>query len=217
MMNASTELKAIADLLQQGSTAAVKDLLQKLLDNGVTPQTILNEGLIAGMSVVGEKMRCGEMYLPEVLQCASVMKTAMEVLKPHLVDSGVQPVARVVLGTVKGDMHDIGKNLVGIMLRGAGYEVIDIGINMPPEQFINAIAQHQPQIVGMSAMLTTTMLHMKKTIEAIAAAQQREQVKIIVGGAPVSRGFAEEIGADGYAKDAVTTVEEVQALLAPAA
>ncbi len=216
-MNASTEVKAIAELLQQGNTAAVKNLLLRLLDNGVTPQTILNEGLIAGMSVVGEKMRCGEMYLPEVLQCASVMKTAMEVLKPHLVDSGVKPVARVVLGTVKGDMHDIGKNLVGIMLRGAGYEVIDIGINMPPEQFINAITQHQPQVVGMSAMLTTTMLHMKKTIEAIAAAHLREQVKIIVGGAPVSQGFAEEIGADGYAKDAVTAVDEVKALLAPAA
>ncbi len=213
-MDASPELRTIADLLQQGSTSAVNNLLQKLLDDGITPQTILNEGLIAGMSMVGEKMRCGEMYLPEVLQSASVMQAAMDILKPHLRNSGVAPVGRVVLGTVKGDMHDIGKNLVGIMLRGAGYEIIDLGINTPAEKFIAAIENHQPQVLGMSAMLTTTMQQMRNTIAAIAAAQRREQVKIIVGGASVSQRFADDIGADGYAKDAVTAVERVHALLA---
>jgi len=213
-MDASVELKTIAELLQQGSTSAVKELLQKLLDQGLAPQTILNDGLIAGMSSVGEKMRCGDMYLPEVLQSASVMQAAMDILKPHLLRSGVPPAGRVVLGTVKGDMHDIGKNLVGIMLRGAGYEIIDLGINTPPETFVEALAAHQPQVLGLSAMLTTTMLQMKKTIEVLAAARQRDRVKILIGGASVSQRFADEIGADGYARDAVTAVEKVQALLA---
>lgn len=212
-MNPLLELKRLADLLQQGSTSAVKELTQSLLAAGTAPQDILNDGLIAGMSVVGEKMRIGEMYLPEVLQCASVMKAAMEILTPHLLTSGARSPGRIVLGTVKGDMHDIGKNLVGIMLRGAGFEVIDLGTNTPPEKFVEAIQSRQPHILGMSAMLTTTMLHMKKTIAAIAAANLREQVKIIIGGASVSQRFADEIGADGYAKDAVAAVALVKILL----
>lgn len=213
-MDATSDLKRIAELLQEGRVSPARQLTQELLDHGTSPQTILNEGLIAGMAVVGEKMRSGEMYLPEVLQAASVMKAAMEILQPHLLSSGVAPRGRVVLGTVKGDMHDIGKNLVGIMLRGAGFEVIDLGLNTPPEKFVAAIQTHSPAVVGMSAMLTTTMLQMKKTIEAIAAAHLREKVKIMVGGASVSQRFADEIGADGYAKDAVTAVERVQAMLA---
>ncbi|MDZ7292571.1 MAG: corrinoid protein [candidate division KSB1 bacterium] len=208
------ELQEIAQHLQQGNASTVKSLTQRLLDNGVSPQTILNEGLIAGMAVVGEQMRCGEMYLPEVLQSASVMNAAMDILKPHLLRGGVQPVGRVVLGTVKGDMHDIGKNLVGIMLQGAGFEIIDLGINTPPEKFVEAIQIHHPQIVGMSAMLTTTMLVMKTTIDVINTAGARSQVKIIVGGAPVTQRFADEIGADGFAKDAVTAVDKVKELLA---
>ncbi len=213
-MDATSDLKRIAALLQEGSITQVKQLTQELLDRGASPQTILNEGLIAGMAVVGEKMRSGEMYLPEVLQSASVMKAAMEILQPHLLRSGVEPIGRVVLGTVKGDMHDIGKNLVGIMLRGAGFEVIDLGLNTPAEKFVEAIQTHSPAVVGMSAMLTTTMLQMKKTIEAITAAQLREKVKIMVGGASVSQRFADEIGADAYARDAVTAVERAQAMLA---
>ena len=209
-----TELQEMASQLQEGNVNAVKTLTQRLLDNGVSPQTILNDGLIAGMTVVGEQMRCGEMYLPEVLQSASVMHAAMAVLKPHLLSGGVQPRGRVVLGTVKGDMHDIGKNLVGIMLQGAGFEIIDLGINTSPEKFVDAIQIHQPQILGLSAMLTTTMLVMKKTIEVMNAAGVRSQVKIIVGGAPVTQRFADEIGADGFAKDAVTAVGKVKALLA---
>lgn len=216
-MDTSTKLNRLADLLQQGHTSAVKELTQSLLAAGAMPQQILNEGLIAGMSVVGEKMRTGEMFLPEVLQCASVMKAAMEILTPHLLTCGARSPGRIVLGTVKGDMHDIGKNLVGIMLRGAGYEVIDLGTNTPPETFIDAIRSRQPHLLGMSAMLTTTMLHMKKTIAAIVAADLREQVKIIIGGASVSQRFAEEIGADGYAKDAVAAVALVKTLMAQTA
>lgn len=209
-----TELQEMATLLQQGEVNAVKALTQRLLDNNVAAQTILHEGLIAGMTVVGEQMRCGEMYLPEVLQSASVMHAAMAVLKPHLLSGGVQPIGRVVLGTVKGDMHDIGKNLVAIMLQGAGYEIVDLGINTPPEKFIEAIQQHQPKIVGMSAMLTTTMLVMKKTIEAIKASEASAQAKIIIGGAPITQRFADEIGADAFAKDAVSAVDKVKELLA---
>lgn len=209
-----TELQEMVTLLQQGEANAVKALTQRLLDNNVSAQTILNEGLIAGMTVVGEQMRCGEMYLPEVLQSASVMHAAMAVLKPHLLSGGVQPIGRVVLGTVKGDMHDIGKNLVAIMLQGAGYEIVDLGINTPPEKFIEAIQQHQPKIVGMSAMLTTTMLVMKKTIEAIKASGAQAQAKIIIGGAPITQRFADEIGADAFAKDAVSAVDKVKELLA---
>lgn len=209
-----TELQEMATLLQQGEVNAVKALTQRLLDNNVSAQTILNQGLIAGMTVVGEQMRCGEMYLPEVLQSASVMHAAMAVLKPHLLSGGVQPIGRVVLGTVKGDMHDIGKNLVAIMLQGAGFEIVDLGINTPPEKFIAAIQQHQPKIVGLSAMLTTTMLVMKKTIEAIKASATNAQAKIIIGGAPITQRFADEIGADAFAKDAVSAVDKVKELLA---
>jgi 5-methyltetrahydrofolate--homocysteine methyltransferase len=209
-----TELQEIATLLQQGDVNTVKTLTQRLLDNGVSAQTILNDSLIAGMTVVGEQMRCGEMYLPEVLQSASVMHAAMDILKPHLLSGGVQPIGRVVLGTVKGDMHDIGKNLVGIMLQGAGFEIVDLGINIPPEQFVEAIRQHQPKLVGLSAMLTTTMLVMKKTIEVIHVSEMRSQVKIIIGGAPITQRFADEIGADGFAKDAVSAVDKVKELLA---
>jgi 5-methyltetrahydrofolate--homocysteine methyltransferase len=208
-----TELQEMANLLQQGEVNPVKMLTQRLLDQGVSPQTILNDGLIAGMTVVGEQMRCGEMYLPEVLQSASVMHAAMDILKPHLLSSGVQPLGCVVLGTVKGDMQDIGKNLVAIMLQGAGFEIIDLGINTPAEKFVEVIQTHQPKVVGMSAMLTTTMLVMKKNIEVMAAAGVRSQVKIIIGGAPITQRFADEIGADGFAKDAVTAVGIVKNLL----
>lgn len=209
-----TDLQEMATLLQQGNVNAVKVLTQRLLDNGVSPQSILNDGLIAGMTIVGEQMRCGEMYLPEVLQSASVMHAAMDILKPHLLSGGVKPINRVVLGTVKGDMHDIGKNLVGIMLQGAGFEIVDLGINTPPEKFVEAIRQHQPKLIGLSAMLTTTMLVMKKTIEVINASEVRSQVKIIIGGAPITQRFADEINADGFAKDAVSAVEKVKELLA---
>lgn len=211
------ELQDLADLILNGYTERVTNLTGQLLESGVSPQTILNEGLVKGMSVVGEKMRCGEMYIPEVLQSASAMHASLNLLKPHLVKDGVQPVGKIVIGTVKGDMHDIGKNLVGILLQGAGFDIVDLGVNIPPQKFVEAINIHNPSVIGISAMLTTTMLHMKTTIEAIRAAGLRSKVKIIIGGAPVSQKFADEIGADGYARDAVKAVDKVKELLVQAA
>jgi 5-methyltetrahydrofolate--homocysteine methyltransferase len=165
------------------------------------------------MAVVGEKMRNGEMYLPEVLQSAGAMKTSLATLKPHLAREGATSRGKILIGTVRGDMHDIGKNLVGIMLQGAGFEIVDIGLNVEPQKFVSAISEHMPAIVGLSAMLTTTMLNMKMTIDAIAAAGLRSKVKIIIGGAPVSQKFADEIGADGYSRDAVVAVDKVKHLM----
>lgn len=207
------ELEELGDLLQNGYASRVADLTHRMLEQGISPQTILNEGLISGMTVVGEKMRCGEIYLPEVLQSASAMHAAMNILRPRLIKDGVKPVGTIVLGTVKGDMHDIGKNLVGIMLQGAGIEVVDLGVNAPPQKFVEAIKTHNPALIGISAMLTTTMLTMKTTIEAINAAGLRAKVKIIIGGAPVTQKFADEVGADGYARDAVKAVDKVKELL----
>ena len=207
------ELQDLASSLEQGQAKKVAELTQQLVDAGVSPQVILNDGLIAGMAVVGEKMRIGEMYLPEVLQSASAMQGSLKILKPHLLREGAQPRGKILMGTVKGDMHDIGKNLVGIMLQGAGFEIVDLGLNVPPQKFIEGITTHQPAIVGLSAMLTTTMLNMKTTVDAISEAGLRSNVKIIIGGAPVSQKFADEIGADGFARDAVLAVDKVKQLL----
>lgn len=205
------ELKNLALLLEQGQTQHVAALTQQLLGAGISPQLILNDGLIAGMAVVGEKMRDGEMYLPEVLQAAGAMQASLKLLKPHLLKDGVPSRGTVLLGTVKGDMHDIGKNLVATMLQGAGFEIVDLGVNIPSEKFVEAVEAHKPAVVGLSAMLTTTMLTMKPTIEALRAAGSR--VKIIIGGAPVNQSFADQIGADGYARDAVLAVQKVKQLL----
>lgn len=208
------ELQELADHLINGYADRVAAVTQELLNKGATPQTILNDGLIAGMSVVGERMRTGEMYLPEVLQSASAMHVSLKILKPHLAKDGVESRGKILMGTVKGDMHDIGKNLVGIMLEGAGFEIIDLGLNVQPQKFVEGIQTHQPSIIGLSAMLTTTMLNMKTAIEAIAHAGLRSKVKILVGGAPVSQKFADDIGADAYARDAVKAVDKVKELIA---
>jgi len=210
------ELDDLKECLRNGERKKIVAIVEKLISESTSPVTILNEGLIPGMTEVGEMMKCGEIYLPEVLHSAGAMNAAMDILKPLLLKDNVKPVGRIVMGTVKGDMHDIGKNLVGIMLKGAGMEVIDIGVQAPPDKFIEAIKTHSPAIVGMSAMLTTTMLGMKTTIEAIRTAGLRESVKIMVGGAPVSQRFADEIGADAYARDAVRAAEKVKELLAAA-
>lgn len=208
------ELQQLAEMLLKGDVAAVRGLTERLLQNNIAPQTILNDGLIAGMDVVGQKMRDCEIYLPDVLQSARAMRAAMEVLKPHLMKEGVKPIGRIVLGTVKGDMHDIGKNIVGVMMQGAGIEVIDLGVNVPPENFVAAIKAHHPALVGMSALLTTTMSWMKKTMEVIAAAGVRSQVKVLVGGAPITQRFANEIGADGFSRDAAGAAVIAKELLA---
>ena len=208
------ELEKLALLLEEGDVQSVASLTQQLVDSGMSAQTILNNGLIVGMGVVGEKMRTGEMYLPEVLQSATAMHASLKILKPLLAQGGIQPLGKIVMGTVKGDVHDIGKNLVGILLQGAGFEILDLGVNVGPAKFVDAINQHKPSMLAISAMLTTTMLNMKTTIEAIGSAGLRSNVKIIVGGAPVSQKFADEIGADGYAQNAVRAVDKVKEMLA---
>jgi len=208
-----TPLQDLALLLEQGQVQKAAALTQQLLDEGVSARLVLNDGLIAGMSVVGRKMRDGEIYLPEVLQSAGAMQASLKILKPHLIREGTQSRGKVLLGTVQGDMHDIGKNLVGIMLQGAGFEIVDLGLNVSPQRFVDAIATENPAIVGLSAMLTTTMLNMRGTIDEIRAAGLRSNVKVIVGGAPVNQSFADEIGADGFARDAVLAVDKVKQLL----
>jgi 5-methyltetrahydrofolate--homocysteine methyltransferase len=186
----------------EGREDKVPNLVQKGLDEGLPPKDILDNGLIVGMDEVGARFKRGDMFVPEVLMAAKSMQAGLNVLRPELIASGAQLIGTIVMGTVKGDLHDIGKNLVGMMCEGAGFEVIDLGFNVEPEKFIQAIKQHQPNIVGMSALLTTTMRAMGHTINAIEEAGLRDQVKIMVGGAPVDAEFAERIGADGYGSNA---------------
>jgi len=190
----------------------IPKLVQKGLDQGLVPKDILDNGLIVGMNEVGARFKRGDMFVPEVLMSAKSMQAGLAVLRPHLIASGAELIGKIVMGTVKGDLHDIGKNLVGMMCEGAGFEVIDLGFNVEPEKFIEAIKEHQPNIVGMSALLTTTMRAMGHTIKAIEEAGLRDTVKIMVGGAPVDAEFAERIGADGYGSNAPTGSEMAKRL-----
>lgn len=201
-------------VLSQGKMDEVKKLTQDALGNGESPETILKDGLIEAMDRVGVKFKNGEIYIPEVLIAARAMHAGMAVLKPILSQSMGTMVGKVVIGTVKGDLHDIGKNLVVMMLEGGGFDVVDLGIDVSTDKFLEAIKQHQPQVVGMSALLTTTMREMKNIIQAMQWAGFRNQVRTIVGGAPVTEKFAREIGADGYAPDAASAVDMVKSLLA---
>ena len=196
-------LMAIAEALSQGSVPTIREQVQLALDeDGMAPRQILEEGLLKTMEEIGRQFSANEIFVPEVLISARAMNAAMEVLKPRLVETGVDPVGRVVLGTVKGDLHDIGKNLVRMMLEGAGFEVTDLGVDVAPEDFVAAVRAHKPHLIGLSALLTTTMGQMRSVVEAVEQAGLRDQVIIMVGGAPVSDAFAEEIGADFYSKDA---------------
>jgi len=190
-----------------GNSQAAVELTQQAIDEKTAPGEILERGLIAGLDIVGAKFKDGEYYLPEVLMSVKAMKSALEILEPLMISTGVEPKGTFVIGTVKGDLHDIGKNIVSIMFKGAGFKVIDLGIDVPAEKFIAAIEEYKPDIVGMSALLTTTMPQIKETIKAIEKAGLRSLVKIIIGGAPVSQSFADEAGADGFARDAVDGVE----------
>jgi MtaA/CmuA family methyltransferase len=203
---ASEEMQAIAAALIEGEDEIVDELTRAALERDVPALEIMDNGLIAGMAVVGIKFRENFIYVPEVLACARAMKAGMAHVEPILSASGIEPLATVVMGTVKGDLHDIGKNLCIMMLRGSGFEVVDLGVDTSPDQFIESVHEHGPQLLGMSALLTTTMPNMGKTIEAFIDAGLRERVKIIVGGAPVTQEFAEDMGADGYGKDAVACV-----------
>ncbi len=200
-------LQGIASNLYDGDDGTVSELVQKALNQEMAPEEILSGGLIAGMDEVGKDFKAGDLFVPEVLIAARAMHAGMTVLRPLLAESDVPGAGKCVIGTVKGDLHDIGKNLVKMMLEGAGFEMIDLGTDVEPADFVAAVQEHQPQLVGMSALLTTTMVQMKATLEALEEAGMRGSVKVIVGGAPVTSAFAEEIGADAYAPDAATAVD----------
>jgi 5-methyltetrahydrofolate--homocysteine methyltransferase len=200
-------------LLSQGKMDEVKKLTQDLLEEGESAEVILNQDLIPAMEQIGVRFKNGDIYIPEVLIAARAMHAGMAVLKPILSKSNSPMAGKIVIGTVKGDLHDIGKNLVVMMLEGGGFEVVDLGIDVPAQKFIEAIKEHRPHVVGMSALLTTTLMEMKNTIQAIEWAGLRNQVKTIVGGAPLTEKFAKEIGADGYAPDAASAVDVVKSLV----
>jgi 5-methyltetrahydrofolate--homocysteine methyltransferase len=207
-------LQSIANSLYEGDYATVTDLVQKSVDQGLPPENILQEGLIAGMDRVGRDFKEGILFVPEVLIAARAMHAGMNILRPLLAMSGVKSAGKCVIGSVQGDLHDIGKNLVKMMLEGAGYETIDLGTDVKPETFVEAVREHKPKLVGMSALLTTTMVNMKTIIGALQEAGLRSSVKIIVGGAPVTESFARDCGADGYASNAASAVDVARALTA---
>ncbi len=200
-------LEEIATAVIEGDLGAIADLTEDALDEDLSAQEILDNGLMVGMDHVGVEFKAGNMFVPEVLRSAKTMQESMLIIKPLLVESGSEMVGKVLLGTVKGDLHDIGKNLVGMMCEGAGFEVKDIGKDIEADGFIEAIKDFNPDIVGMSALLTTTMRAMENTIKALEEAGLRDQVKVMVGGAPVTQAFAEQIGADGYASNAASAAE----------
>jgi 5-methyltetrahydrofolate--homocysteine methyltransferase len=203
----SRTLEQLATAVIEGNVDAMEELTEDALDEGTDAETILNSGLMAGMDHVGAEFKAGNMFVPEVLRSAKAMKTSMVLLNPLLAASGVETVGKVLLGTVKGDLHDIGKNLVGMMCEGAGFEVMDLGTDVEPNQFLEAIKDFEPHIVGMSALLTTTMRSMGDTVKALEEAGLRDQVKVMIGGAPVTQSFADDIGADGYAANAASAAD----------
>ena len=206
-------LKLIPEQLYIGDANAVSELTQKALDEGLRPSEVLSGGLLAGMDRVGMDFRDGKLFVPEVLISARAMHAGMDILRPLLIGDELSLAGKVMIGTVEGDLHDIGKNLVAMMLEGGGFEIIDLGTDVSVEAFIEAVRKEEPDVVGMSALLTTTMPSMKRTIDALAEAGLREDIKIVVGGAPVTQDFASEIGADGYAPDAGSAVDVVRSIL----
>jgi len=204
----------IQDDLYDGLADEVVASVHELLNRGMTPYDVLNQSLVAGMEIVGVDFRDGVLFVPEVLMAAKAMKAGMQVLRPLLVETGAPQIGTMVIGTVKGDIHDIGKNLVAMMMEGAGFNVINLGINVDVEKFLNAIREHNPKILGMSALLTTTMPYMGVVIQALVEQGLRDQIVVLVGGAPLNSAFAEEIGADAYCRDAAVAVETAKKLLA---
>ena len=207
------DFDGMGQAILDGDADKVAELVEAALAEGVSPADILNEGLMKGMSVVGDLFKRDELFVPEVILSAKVMKRGTEILQPLMVGEKQEATQIAVLGTVKGDIHDIGKNLVKTMMEGAGFEVIDLGIDIPAETFVQKVSEVKPKIVAMSALLTTTMVYMKVVIDALQEAGIRDQVKIMVGGAPITRAFAAEIGADGSAPDAVTAADLARELL----
>lgn len=205
------DLKALSDAIIKGNQKAAVDITKQALSEGMDPARILGDGLIAGMNVIGVRFKANEVYIPEVLIAARAMKMAMEILEPKLVEAGVQPLGKAMIGTVQGDLHDIGKNLVVMMLKGAGFEVVDLGVDVSPDKFVEKAKETKVGIIGLSALLTTTMPAMEKTIRAIKDAGVA--ARTMVGGAPVTQAYADKIGADGYAADAATAVDIAKKLL----
>ena len=205
------DLKALSDSIIKGDQKTAVDVTKAALDEGMAPGTILAEGLIAGMNVIGVRFKANEVYIPEVLISARAMKMAMEILEPKLAEAGVKPVGTAMVGTVQGDLHDIGKNLVVMMLKGAGFKVTDVGVDVASDAFVEKAKECGAQVVGLSALLTTTMPAMEKTIQAIK--DSGLAVKTMIGGAPVTQAYADKIGADGYAADAASAVDTAKSLL----
>jgi len=206
------DLKALADAVIKGDQAAAVEITKTALKKGTPAKNVLYDGLIAGMDIIGARFKKNEVYIPEVLIAARAMKMAMEVLEPELARAGVKPIGKFMIGTVQGDLHDIGKNLVAMMLKGAGFEVIDLGVDVKPEKFIERARATGVQLIGMSALLTTTMPSMEKTLKALKAAGIL--AKVMIGGAPVTQGYASRIGADGFAPDAASAVDVAKKLVA---
>ncbi len=206
------DLKALADAVIRGDQKKAVEITKAAIKEGAAPKSVLDKGLIAGMDTVGARFKKNEIYIPEVLIAARAMKMAMEILEPELVKAGVEPVGKLLIGTVQGDLHDIGKNLVAMMLKGAGFEVIDLGVDVGPERFIEQIKTSKAQLIGMSALLTTTMPGMERTIKALK--QAGVSAKVMIGGAPVTQDYADRIGADGFAPDAASAVDMAKSLVA---
>ncbi|MDZ7838699.1 MAG: corrinoid protein [Actinomycetota bacterium] len=204
----------LADAIIAGDNVKSKEITQKLVDDNAEATEILNEGLVPGMNVVGKKFKANEMYIPEVLIAARAMHAAMDIIKPLLTESGAPSKGSVLIGTVQGDLHDIGKNLVGMMLEGGGFEVVDAGVDVAPEKFVEEVKKNGIKVVGLSALLTTTMPVMKDIIEALSADNETKEVKVMVGGAPLTQEYADSIGAAGYAPDASSAVDLAEQLLA---
>lgn len=208
-----TIFEKLADEVQKGNSQTVEELVKEALSTEISLEGILNEGLVEGMNIVGEKFKNNECFIPEVLVSAKAMKLGLEILKPRLAETNVKPLGKVVIGTIQGDLHDIGKNIVSMLLQGAGFEVIDLGADVPIDRFVESARNEKADLVGMSALLITTMVNMKEVIQELKEAGLKDDVKVIVGGAPVTRDFAGKIGADGYAPDAASGVDVARELL----
>jgi len=208
------DLNDISEALQRGDAEKVEELVKKSLEENLSPKKILEDGLIKGMGIIGAKFKKNEVYVPEVLIAARAMHAGMNILKPKLIETGIKNIGIVAIGTVKGDLHDIGKNLVKMMLEGAGFEVIDLGIDVSVDKFVEAVKEHKPNIIAMSALLTTTMVNMPEVIKALEAAGLREKVKIMIKEAPITQNYADQIGADGYSPDAASAVDNAKTFIA---
>ncbi len=209
----SAEINAVFEAVVAGDKTAAAEAVRDALAGGAPVDRILSQGLIAGMTAVGERFECGDYFVPDMLLAARAMQAGLDLLRPLLQQANVQPAGRVVIGTVQGDLHEIGKNLVVMMLEGAGYPVTDLGVDVAPERFVEAVRAGPPDVLAMSALLSTTIPGMRRTVEALQAAGLRGQVKVIVGGAPVTEQYARQVGADGYAADASQTPALVRSLL----